>query len=141
MNRPGLATAFLTAVLFVGSIGCDSSKVPNEQLRDIGTVTVEVDFGSDKRAKSIDVVCSPDSTVLDSLERAQNTNELKFEHSGSGETAFVNSIDGVKGKGAEGGNWTFRVNDQLGDKSAGIYEVKPGDVISWKFGDQPKELQ
>jgi len=141
MNRLGLATAFLTTVFFVGAIGCDSSKVPDELARATGTITLEVDFGGTKRSKSIHVVCSPDSTVLSSLERAQNTEDLKVKFSGSGETAFVNSIDGVEGKGADGGNWTFRVNDQLGDKSAGIYEVKPGDRISWIFGDKPKELQ
>ncbi len=132
----------LSLVLLCGA-GCDSMAPSNsvELSRDIGTVTLEVDFGSDKRSKSIDVVCSPESTVLLSLERAQNMKKLKVDFRGTGETAFVTSIGGMKNEGAEGKNWIFRVNDKLGDKSAGVYPVKPGDKISWSYGNPPKELQ
>ena len=123
-------------------VGCDSSKeLPAELQRAIGTVMVEIDFGSEKRMKSIPVVCSPDSTVLMSLERAQNMKMLKFESRGSGETAFVSAIDGVANEGSDGRNWIYRVNEKLGDKSAGIYAVGPGDTISWSFGDKPDELK
>ena len=132
------AAFFLVALICFS--GCDST-TNTETLRDIGTVTVEIDFGSEKRAKSIPVVCSPDSTVLLSLERAQNTKDLKFKVRGAGETAIVTSIGGLDGEGSDGKNWTFRVNDKLGDKSAGVYPVKPGDKISWSFGTPPKELQ
>jgi hypothetical protein len=123
--------------------GCDSTVPSNsaELSREIGTVTLEVDFGADKRSKSIDVVCSPESTVLLSLERAQNMKKLKVDFRGTGETAFVTSIGGVENMGSEGKNWIFRVNDKLGDKSAGVYPVKPGDKISWSYGNPPKELQ
>jgi len=132
------AVLFVVALSFCGT-GCDSSKpLPKELQRDIGTVTLEVDFGDLRDAKSIDVVCSPDSTVFLSLERAQQLDKLKFEHTGTGETVFVTSIDGVEN---DAKFWTYRVNETLGDKSAGVYEVKPGDKISWRFGDRPKELQ
>lgn len=126
----------------ISMVGCDSSKeLPAELQRAIGTVMVEIDFGSEKRMKSIPVVCSPDSTVLMSLERAQNMKMLKFESRGSGETAFVSAIDGVANEGSDGRNWIYRVNEKLGDKSAGIYAVGPGDTISWSFGDKPDELK
>ncbi len=121
--------------------GCDSSATKVGATREIGTVTLDVNFGTEKSSLSIDVVCSPESTVLLSLERAQNMKKLKVKFRGSGETAFVTSIGGVENEGADGKNWIFRVNDQLGDKSAGIYSVKPGDKISWSFGNPPKELQ
>ena len=121
--------------------GCDSTaELPAELQRDIGTVQLKVDFGEDKRAKTIDVVCSEDSTVLLTLERAQNMKKLKFEFTGSGETAFIKSIDGVENEGADGKSWTYKVNGKLGDKSAGIFEVDPADEIEWTFGDRPKEL-
>lgn len=123
-------------------VGCDSSKkLPAELQRDIGTVVLEVDFGDEKPTKSIDVVCSPDSTVLLSLERAMQMKKLKFKASGSGETAFLESIDGVANDTKEGKYWTYRVNDSLGDKSAGVFDVKPSDKITWTFGDRPKELE
>ncbi|QEG20864.1 DUF4430 domain-containing protein [Mariniblastus fucicola] len=130
---------FLTLVALTICAGCDSTQSSAKLDRDVGTVALEIDFGGEKRSKSIDVVCSPDSTVLSTLQRAENTGELKIEFSGSGETAFVNSIDGVKNDG-DGSNWTYRVNDDLGDKSAGVFPVGPGDRISWTFGAKPEEL-
>lgn len=122
-------------------LGCDrSAELSRDSQRDIGTVVLEVDYGGEKSAKQIDVVCSPNSTVLLSLERAQQLGELVYESKGSGETAFVTSLDGI-GNEADGKNWIYRVNGELGDKSAGILAVKPGDKISWSFGLPPTELQ
>lgn len=131
----------LSFVLLVLLCGCDSSKKSAEIQREIGTVSLNIDFGADKKADSIDVVCSPESTVLSILERAQNMNRLKVRFRGSGETAFVTSIGGIENEGADGQNWIFKVNDQLGDKSAGVFEVNPGDTIYWTFGNPPAELK
>jgi len=136
------AALFSIVALLFCAIGCDSTKeLPAELQRDIGTVTLEVDFGGDKRSKSIDVVCSPDSTVLQSLERAREMKKLKFDSRGVGETVFISAIDGMKNEGSGGKNWIYKVNGELGDKSAGIYEVNPGDRVTWSFGSPPKELQ
>ena len=136
------AALFSAVAISLCLFGCDSTKeLPAELQRDIGTVTLEVDFGDNKPGKSIVVVCSPDSTVLQSLERAREMKKLKFDSRGVGETAFLSSIDGVKNEGADGKNWIYKVNGQLGDKSAGIYELDPGDTVIWTFGTAPKELQ
>ena len=136
------AAVLCAAMTLLINTGCDSTQTAKSGRDiDIGTVTLAIDFGGDKRSKSIDVVCSPESTVLLSLERAQNMNKLKVDVRGTGETAFLNSIDGVGNEGASGKNWVYRVNDELGDKSAGVYPVKPGDAISWTYGKPPKELQ
>jgi hypothetical protein len=133
--------AVLLVVLAAILAGCDSSKeLPPELQRDTGTVVLEVDFGEEKRPKSVDVVCSPDSTVLLSLERAQQLNKITFKHRGTGETVFVTSIDGIENEGGDGKNWIYKVNGKLGDKSAGVFFVKPGDKISWSFGSKPPEL-
>lgn len=60
--------------------------------------------------------------------------DVKFESSGSGETAFVKAIDGVENEKAAGDNWTFKVNGKLGDRSSGVFELKPGDDVVWRFG-------
>jgi hypothetical protein len=141
VKRNAFFLIFLIVLPAISS-GCDSSKeLPAELQRDIGTVTLEIDFGDQKPSKSIDVVCSPDSTVLLSLERAQQMNKLKFKVTGSGETAFLDSIDDVSNEVDQGKYWTYRVNDSLGDKSAGVFAVKPADKITWTFGDRPKELE
>ena len=140
MNLLQFFSIVLVAAIVVCS-GCDSPKKKMETERDIGTVLLEVNFGDQKPSKSIDVVCSPDSTVLLSLERAQQLDKLKFQVKGSGETAFLESIDGVANSAENGKYWTYRVNETLGDKSAGVFAVKPADKITWTFGDRPKELK
>ena len=137
----GLLTIGLITISVIS--GCDSgpgTKTADTPKREIGTVDLAVDFGKDKKPLSIAVVCSEDSTVLSTLERAHNMKELELEFRGSGETAFVESINGVKNEGAGGNNWIYRVNGKTGDKSAGIYKVDPSDKISWQFGEIPKEL-
>lgn len=139
MNQT-LKQLFLVFALALLTNGCDrSSEATSDLQREIGTVSLKVDFGGDKPDKQIDVVCSADSTVLLSLQRAQNMNELAFQSSGSGETAFVQSIDGVDNE-TDGKSWIYHVNDELADKSAGIKTVKPGDVITWSYGTPPDEL-
>ncbi len=129
----------LLPVIFVCSPGCDSAS--KKTMREVGSVSLAIDFGSEQKSIKTDVVCSPDTTVLEVLERAQNMNELKFEHRGSGETAFVTSIGGIKNEGAAGKNWIYFVNGETGDKSAGVFKLAPGDKVSWKYGTPPKELQ
>ncbi len=141
-----VAIGFLALLTFPG---CDrgskakTADAPDGSKRGIGTVDLTVDFGSEggeKKPIDVAVVCSEDSTVLSILERAHNTGDLDLKFRGSGETAFVESISGVKNEGAGGQNWIFRVNGKTGDKSAGVYEVNPGDKVSWQFGELPEEL-
>ena len=143
MNRFQTCLLIVFAFALPLFAGCDKStdRAARETSRDIGTVTLQVYFGAGKTSKNCNVVCSPDSTVLMTLERAQQTGELKFESTGSGETTFVKSIDGLTNEGADGKNWIYRVNEKLGDKSAGIYKVSPGDIISWSWGAPPEELK
>lgn len=133
---------FLTFVLAgtVATIGCErAGNLPAELQRDIGTVSLEFNFGGQQPDKQVDAVCSPNSTVLLSLERAQQTGDLAFKSTGSGETSFVHSIDGLDNE-TDGQCWIYKLNDRLGDKSAGIQKVKPGDVVTWSYGTPPAEL-
>lgn len=102
----------------------------------VGTVQLEIDFNSQRRKISVDVPCSSDSTVFSILQRAQNIGDLKFDSTGTGERVFVSSIGGVENQAA-GDNWVYQVNGKLGDRSSGVYAVKPGDHVSWVFGDYP----
>jgi len=133
------AIGFVALFIFSGCDGGPKTKTADSE-REIGTVDLAVDFGSEKKPIAVAVVCSEDSTVLSILERAHNTKDLDLKFRGSGETAFVESIDGVKNEGAGGKNWIYRINGKTGDKSAGIYEVDPGDTVSWTFGEPPAEL-
>jgi len=123
--------------------GCDSASAPAVKTKPpvskTGKVTVqlEVDFQSDRENIVVRIPCSEDSTVLTILARAQNIGDLEFTSIGEGETAFVTSIGGVENQAAAGDNWVYRVNDELGDKSCGVFSVKPGDEVLWVFGEYP----
>jgi hypothetical protein len=60
--------------------------------------------------------------------------QLSVDQKGSGQAAFLTSIDGVANQGADGKNWTFAVNGQSADRSFAVYELRPGDHVLWTFG-------
>lgn len=137
---PIAMTILLALLLFVGISGCDSSPAGTASTRtggSTGTAQLEIDFGGRRNNISVDVPCSADSTVFQIMERARNMADLEFYVSGSGETTFVRSIDGIENEGAEGDNWVFRVNEKLGDRSCGVFPVRPGDHVLWVLGEYP----
>jgi hypothetical protein len=75
-------------------------------------------------------------TVLDvMLAAAQHPRGIRVQHRGKGATVLVTQIDDVHNEGGTGTgrNWIYRVNDQVGERSAGIRAVEPGDKILWSF--------
>lgn len=128
-------------VMIAGMTGCDSSRPAGTAStatgHSSGTAQLVIDFGGRRKNISVDVPCSANSTVFQILERARNMSDLEFNVSGSDETTFVRSIDGIENEGAEGDNWVFRVNDKLGDSSCGVFPVRPGDHVLWALGDYP----
>lgn len=127
-------------IFFIALVGCDTSTSvaePETGSTSAGTVELEIDFQSDQENISVRIPCSTDSTVWSILDRARNLGDVKFESRGEGETAFVTSIGGVENQAAAGDNWVYRVNGELGDKSCGVFSVKPGDQVLWVFGKYP----
>lgn len=101
------------------------------------TVRLVVDYGDGVEKHFTRIAWKPGMTVLDAMEQAKRSKRgITFDYRGRGETAFIMKIDDLKneGGGRESGNWSFSVNDELAEKSFGIYEPKKGDVIVWKFG-------
>ncbi len=75
------------------------------------------------------------ATVLDALESASRRQRgITYTVRGSGDMTMVTAIDGVANQGGDGRNWIYRVNGRLADKSCGVYETQPDDVIMWTFG-------
>ena len=71
-------------------------------------------------------------TVSDLLKHVADTNEsFNYKSRGSGRTFFITEINGQKNEGARGRNWIYTVNGKLGNKSAGLFEIKAGDEIEW----------
>ena len=106
----------------------------------IGTVEVEIRFGSDREGIQSQVDCMNDSTVFSVLQTASIKGGFTFESTGVWESdKFITSIGGVDNLAGDGENWIYRVNGVLGDKGAGVFAVKPQDRIVWSFGTYEPE--
>lgn len=105
---------------------------------DVGLeIEVTVDFRDSQPALSGKVTLPAGATVFSALETLAKESGFKVQSKGEGETKFVVAIRDVVNLGAKGDNWTYRVNGQLGDRSAGIYQLKRGDKVAWIFGKYP----
>lgn len=138
---------FVVLVLIAAAVstGCDSTpvaspKAPIEPRASNGVASQDaavhvlllIDFGDRKPLleKSLELTGAP--TVLDALQTGCGGD---LEVTGSGETAFVRGILGVANEGAGGDNWTYRVNGELGNRSAGIMPLSDNDRVEWTLGD------
>ncbi len=99
------------------------------------TVELTVDLGDGKTAKKFEISPGKEETIFSAMEKVKKKHSnFTFEYKGKKSTLFVTSIAGLKNKGSKGNNWVFRVNGKMGDKSIGVYRVKKGDQVLWKFG-------
>ena len=72
-------------------------------------------------------------TVMDAMLAAKkHPRGISFEYKGKGATALLTKIDDAENEG-RGRNWLYRVNDKPADRSMGIFELKAGDTVLWKF--------
>jgi hypothetical protein len=100
------------------------------------SVTVKVDF-SDGAQKQIAVPWRAEMTVLDAIRAAEkHPRGIACKVRFSGESAFVDAIDGLSNQGGGAGakNWVYRVNGDFAHDSCGIHKLKPADVVLWNFG-------
>lgn len=75
-------------------------------------------------------------TVLDAMNIAKaSPHGITFAYTGTGRNAFLTKIDDLQnqGGGSEKKNWLYWVNTKLGNKSFGVFELQPSDVVLWKF--------
>lgn len=108
-----------------------------EQPPAIIEVDVEIEFKNSTPPLTGKVTLEKDQTAFAALENFARQKELKVDFKGQGETLFVMGIGEVVNQGADGINWTYRINGELGDRSSGIFSLKPGDKVLWIFGKYP----
>ena len=94
-------------------------------------VALTLDFGGGRRLAFAAIAWRDGMTVADLISAWPN---VVIKQKGTGESAFVTAIDDVENQGADGNNWTYRVNDQMGDRSFAVYKLKSGDLVLWTFG-------
>jgi hypothetical protein len=94
-------------------------------------VLLTLDFGDGEKKELIAVPWREGMTVADLMTNASN---VSIRQRGSGQGALLISINDVSNQGADGKNWTYKVNDQDADRSFAVYELRPGDRVLWTFG-------
>jgi hypothetical protein len=99
------------------------------------TVSLTIDFGDGRRTDYEPIAWREGQTVQDVTRESQRS-DLKLKTLGTGQSAFLASLDGIENEGANGRNWIYSVNDKSGDRSFGVYELQPGDHVLWTFGKQ-----
>lgn len=92
-----------------------------------GSGTASLWVTRDRGAEVIHTATVPAGiSALEALDR-----ELDVETRYGGR--FVQSIEGLEGSLAEQNDWFWYVNGLEGDRSAGEYELRPGDVEWWDY--------
>jgi hypothetical protein len=142
VQRHAVTVACLLFVLTItGVSGC--SKEPalstatdpaaDTAMTDTGVVTVEVfgavDEGDRAKAKfAEDFEVTEGTTLEDVMRRIQ---QPEIEITGSGVTAFVQSIDGVETNAERG--WTFTVDGEFASVGIGSLELTPPQTVRWRY--------
>ena len=103
-----------------------------EAPKDAIILTVDYGDGAEKRFTSIP--WRSGMKVIDALKwAADHPHGIAFDQRGRAGTAFVARIDDLKNSGSNGKNWVYYVNRKRADKSCGIFQLKRGDAILWRF--------
>lgn len=119
------------ALLYLPFLGQPSAVAAEE-----ATVELTIDYGDGVQKRFAALPWKEKMTAYDALKLAsQHRRGIKETHTGSGESLFVTSIDGLNNEGV-GRNWLFEVNGAKADRSSGVYPLKAGDSILWRFGKQ-----
>jgi Domain of unknown function (DUF4430) len=130
LTRRSITIALATIFLF--AVG-DRAQVQS------ATVRLVVDYGDGVIKTISGLPWAKGSTVLDVMNAAKNRPDgISFSYTGSGASAFLTRIDDVANEGGGGSkkNWQLWVNTSYADKSFGVYEVQPLDVVFWRFTTQ-----
>ena len=122
------------ATLLTSIAGCPSTTTepdvdPSDEGASTGTVTVRIV----SEAKAPTVIQVPDVADGTSLETVMRSlQEADIAISGSGTTAFVNSIQG-KATSADKG-WTFTVDGEHANQGIGQTVLHPPVEVEWSYG-------
>lgn len=125
------ALSFVPCLLFGLAIaGCSTAPVPPAADAAVGIVTIlfQLDDGS---VNTIEVMGVAEGTTLESV--MASVDQVPIEMSGSGTTAFVQSIGGITTDASQG--WTFIVDGEFANQGIGQTVLHPPTTVQWSFGE------
>lgn len=98
-------------------------------------VSIMLDYG-DGSLNVYNAEKLPDnSSVFDLLKEFSNSKniDLDYEDYGGEMGVFIKSINGVSNNMETGKFWQYWVNNEYAKVGPGLYLLKSGDVVEWKF--------
>src|SRR6516162_10473429 len=123
----------LATLLLVGGAAGDRAQAQT------ATVRLVVDYGDGVIKTITGLPWIKGSTVLDVMNAAKDRpHGITFSYTGRGASAFLTRIDDVANEDGGGAkkNWQLWVNTSYAERSFGVYEVQPLDVVFWRFTTQ-----
>ena len=129
----------LVLVGFVGLMeGCSDSnsslQIPESQGTHAGTGTVTIEVVEDSETNVVEILEVHDVPQGSTVEHVMRSVEkFQVEITGSGQTAFVRSINNKSSDAVQG--WTFKVDDEFATRGIGVYELSPPTKVTWNFGE------
>ncbi len=99
------------------------------------TVGLTIDFGNGAK-RNFDALPWREGMTLDDLMQMakQFRPGIRFEQQGTGEMAFLTSLEGLANQGGGGNFWQFQINGIHGQQSFGSQRLAVGDRVLWTFG-------
>lgn len=154
--------AIMTCLLSIMLSGCRTQTPPSktddpsatatqsatdaEHSAQLGSVTIEIvspSSSSEESAAATATLSYENSfdvatgTTLEELMRKIESPQIVI--SGSGVTAFVQSIDGVATNATQG--WTFTVDGEFATQGIGTTELTPEQTVRWRFTTMKEAMQ
>ena len=134
-RRIHVTTLVLLSLFCVAQVNSETEPKSRKQAQSAKSVVVlTIDYGDGAQKRFPMIPWQKEMTVLSALEwAAKHPRGIEIDVRGKKSTTLITKIDDLKNGGADNKNWVFRVNDKLGDRSCGVFPVKPTDRILWKF--------
>jgi hypothetical protein len=105
------------------------------------SVSLAIDFG-DGNQQDFDALPWHEGMTVDDLLTVASRlpNGISYTVVGVHDTMFLTRINKMANHRTEGlPFWTYRVNGKWADRSLGVYQLAPGDHVSWIFGPERQE--
>ena len=132
-----IALAIFFGGVYVG--GVFISQAPTEsQIREVSdqmqSVSLMIDYGEGNIVSFLDISIEGKVSLFDVIQSTAEENNLPlgFKDFGGELGVFIESIDGIGGKGGDKW-WQYFVNNKYGEIGVSTYMVTQGDVIELKF--------
>jgi hypothetical protein len=97
-------------------------------------VALAIDFGNGATREFGALPWKPGTTVGDLLREAGRFHPaLEFAERGTGDMAFLTSLDGVANDPSIGRFWIYEINGRIAERGIGAQSLEAGDRVLWVF--------